>query len=79
VAFLKLTESGMFDAVEPEDYRSLVRTGDDEGWFPVFAAPQPQASAEDVALVGRYVTAHKSLTTDLRDAWQRIRASLGVR
>lgn len=37
-------------------------------------APQPQASAEDLALVGRYVTAHKSLKTDLHDAWQRIRA-----
>jgi hypothetical protein len=34
--------------------------------------------AEDVELVGRYVTAHKSLKTDLHDAWQRIRASLGV-
>lgn len=38
------------------------------------SAPQPQASAEDLALVGRYVTAHKSLKTDLHDAWQRIRA-----
>ncbi|MFN8993811.1 MAG: hypothetical protein ACK5X3_09175, partial [Pseudomonadota bacterium] len=48
-------------------------------WGPMLAAaPQPQASAEDVELVGRYVTAHKSLKTDLHDAWQRIRASLGV-
>lgn len=42
------------------------------------APPRPQASAEDVELVGRYVTAHKSLKTDLHDAWQRISASLGV-
>ncbi|MFN7883248.1 MAG: hypothetical protein ACK5PF_09580 [bacterium] len=42
---------------------------------PLYAAPpRPQASAEDVALVDRYVTAHKSLKTDLQDAWQRIRA-----
>lgn len=42
------------------------------------SCPAPSVRAEDVELVGRYVTAHKSLKTDLHDAWQRIRASLGV-
>lgn len=53
--------------------------GDGDERRPLYAAPpRPQASAEDVELVGRYVTAHKSLKTYLHDAWQRIRASLGV-
>jgi hypothetical protein len=70
--------------ITPEQGRYLlsVKTSIERGgksvWDIVATPPRPQASAEDVELVGRYVTAHKSLKTDLHDAWQRIRASLGV-
>jgi hypothetical protein len=41
----------------------------------LYAAPQPQASAEDVALVGKATNWYGN---DSQEAWQRIRASLGV-
>ena len=40
--------------------------------------PQPQASAEDVALVDQCVLAGEHYDGNLHEAWQRIRASLGV-
>ncbi|MFN7883251.1 MAG: hypothetical protein ACK5PF_09595 [bacterium] len=44
------------------------------------AAPQPQASAEDVALVGLAIKEHAARYPgcETENAWQRIRASLGV-
>jgi hypothetical protein len=41
-----------------------------------YATPQPQASAEDVALVGEWMDCNGN--PKRKAAWQRIRASLGV-
>lgn len=96
-------EPGTLNAVDPETYRACLLTGDCQGWFPVYAAPQPQAayfagldhtgrpiyrqaeapqprpqaSAEDVALVDEGMSFVWS--AEHRSAWQRIRASLGVK
>ena len=43
-----------------------------------YDTPQPQASAEDVALVDQCVLAGEHYDGNLHEAWQRIRASLGV-